>query len=84
MDGRAQNSRRLQSIDTRRVYRASELCELLSLPDEFHRSLTAFLKSLSLEPSTTCFFDGSGELWCKIGTLILHMKRCRHVRGVES
>ena len=84
MDGRAEYSRRLRSINPQRVYRASELCQWLSLPDEFHRSLIAFLKSLSLEPSTTCFFDGSGELWCKLGTVTLHMKRFRHVRGVES
>ena len=75
MDGRAQNSRRLQSINPQRVYRASELCQWLSLPDEFHRSLTAFLKRWLLTPSPTCFFDGSGELWCRVSTVTLHLAR---------
>jgi hypothetical protein len=84
MDGRAQNSRRLQSIDTRRVYRASELCELLSLPDEFLRSLVTLLKSLPLQPTDGCFFDGAGRLWCRVGTVRLHLERTRQARAAAA
>jgi len=81
MVSRAKKTRRLQSIDPRRVYRAADLCELLSLPDGFLKSLTAMLKDS--QPHPQCFIDGAGELWCLHEAITQHMKRMRPVRGVQ-
>jgi hypothetical protein len=72
---------RLRSIDPRRVYRAADLCELLSLPDSFLKSLAAMLKDS--QPHPACFIDGDGQLWCLHETITQHLKRLRAVRGVQ-
>jgi len=77
-----QNSRRLQSIDRRKLYRAADLCELLSLPDAFLKSLTAM--AADVPPNRACFIDGGGTLWCELGTILLHLGRTRQARGVQS
>jgi hypothetical protein len=82
MDGRAENSRRLKSIDRRKLYRAADLCELLSLPDEFLKSLTAMVADVP--PNRACFIDGGGTLWCELGTVLLHLGRTRQRRGGQS
>lgn len=72
MVSRAKKTRRLQSIDPRRVYRAADLCDVLGCSEAFRESLKKLFQKEA--PRGEVFIDPTGELWCKLDNITAHLR----------